>query len=136
MDWFRRRHFHLYSSLEENASIELTEQNAEKTLGVSSRETERVSIQETREFAPGNSTSYGSLKKETELCDAKLTTWQASWNITNMIQVPGNSLLMNKKKRFQKIVPFPLNIFKCGFRTWSKSDCCPDTAFIYSVGSL
>lgn len=107
MDWFRIRHFHLYSSLEENASIELTEQNAEKTLGVSSRETERVSIQETREFAPGNSTSYGSLKKETELCDAKLTTWQASWNITNMIQVPGNSLLMNKKKTFLENCTIP-----------------------------
>lgn len=88
MDWFRRRNFQLYSSLEDNASIELTEQNAEQTQGTSSRETD--SIQETREFAPGNSTSYGSLKKEAELCEAKLTTWQASWNITNMIQVLSN----------------------------------------------
>lgn len=103
MDWFRRRNFQLYSSLEENASIELTEQNAEKTLV---GETECDSIQETRDFAPGNTTSYGSLKKEAEFKEANLTTWQASWNITNMIQVPGILLLTHKNILENRTFPF------------------------------
>jgi hypothetical protein len=80
--WFRRKNGEFYSTLEEETGIEMTK-HGDKNERNYQRE------RETTERCLEDLASYGSLdnEKKAEIPEEKLTTWQASWNITNMIQV-------------------------------------------------
>ena len=80
MEWFRRKDKN-YSNLKNDSEIEMTRHDAEAT--------QRSCSQETSEMCSENITQYGSFSEETkaQVTEKKITTWQASWNIINMIQV-------------------------------------------------
>lgn len=80
MEWFRRKDKN-YSNLKNDSEIEMTRHDAEAT--------QRSCSQETSEMCSENIMQYGSFSEEmkAQVMETKITTWQASWNIINMIQV-------------------------------------------------
>lgn len=82
ISWFRQKKGELYSTLEEDTAIEMT-MKEDKNENNGPRE------RDTNERCLADLSSYGSLDNErkTTVPEEKLTIWQASWNIINMIQV-------------------------------------------------